>query len=114
VHGRFEVNSDGTKNLVAWLAPVLPGKRFVYTGTLASVDQNYPTQPASETTPCRPKTPYGRTKLEAEEYLCRCSQEIGFEFTILRLCTIVGRGYRAGGMFSLFLDLLRKRSTSMP
>ena len=105
------VNTEGTKNLINWLGRSLSGKRFVYTGTLASMDrQGRPVGPMSESTRCFPKTPYGRTKLEAEQIIQAQRSHLNFDYTILRLCTILGHGFRSGGMFDVFPQLLRKKS----
>lgn len=108
---RFEVNSDGTCQLLNWLGSSLKGKRVIYTGTLASVDlEDLRLAPVTEATPCTPKTPYGRTKLLGEEWVRKKAAEFGYDYTILRLCTIVGRGYRPGGMFGVLPQLLRRDS----
>lgn len=104
----FRVNSEGTEALLDWLGPSLRGKRFVYTGTLASVDRDRPVGPITEATPCTPKTAYGQTKLLGEESICSRHAGLGFDYTILRLCTIIGRGYRPGGMFGQCPELLEK------
>lgn len=110
--GPFEVNSHGTENLLNWLGNSLKGKRFIYASTLASIDRNLPVGPATEDTPCRPLTAYGQTKLEGERIIHRGSNEFGYTFTILRLCTIVGKGFRSGGMFGVLPELLAKGSLS--
>lgn len=106
--GPFHVNSEGTRNLLRWLGPGLKGKRVVYTGTLASVDRDAARGPITEDTPCTPKTAYGRTKLEGEQIVRTAAGELGYDFTILRLCTIIGPGFRTGGMFGIFPRLLSK------
>lgn len=104
---RIAVNAAGTKNLLDWLGPSFLRKRLVYTGTLASMDRRgRPVGPMSESTPCFPKTSYGRTKLEAEQIIRAQSSHLGFDYTILRLCTILGRDFRSGGMFDVFPQLL--------
>jgi len=106
---QFQVNSLGTRYLLDWLGPQLRGKRFVHTGTLASVDRDLPTGPITEATPCTPRTAYGQTKLFGEECVRSRHAELGFDYTILRLCTIVGPGYRPAGMFGRCPELLAKR-----
>jgi nucleoside-diphosphate-sugar epimerase len=72
--------------------------------------QGRPIGPMSESTVCFPKTSYGRTKLEAEQIIQAQSSRFGFDYTILRLCTILGRDFRSGGMFDVFPQLLRKNA----
>ena len=108
--GPFHVNSDGTRNLLTWLGGSLKGKRVIYTGTLASIDRDRAVGPATEETPCTPKTPYGKTKLEAEKIVNSMSRTHGFDYTTLRLCTIIGRGFRKGGMFGVFPRMLANGS----
>ena len=104
--GPFRVNSEGTRHLIEWLGSGLRGRRFVYTGTLASVDRDRPVGPITETTPCTPKTAYGQTKLLGEECIRSRRAKFGFDYTILRLCTIIGPGFRPGGMFGRCPELL--------
>ena len=107
----ISVNTEGTKNLLNWLGQGLSGKRLVYTGTLATMDRRgRPVGPMSESTLCFPKTPYGRTKLEAEQIIQTQSSHLHFDYTILRLCTILGHNFRSGGMFDVFPQLLQKKS----
>ena len=111
---RFETNDRGTQNLIAWLEPGLrqPGARLVFTGTLASVDRDYPRTPLDETDPCHPRMPYGLTKWQAEQLVEAEAKRLGFEWVILRLCTIVGPGFRPGGMFGVFEKLLAQGAIS--
>lgn len=106
--GPFEVNSTGTKLLLDWLGPELRGKRVIYAGTLASIDRRHGEGGVNEATPCAPLTTYGRTKLEGERWIESQAASLGYHYSILRLCTIVGRGYRAGGMFGVFPEMLRR------
>ena len=106
--GAFELNNKGTENLLEWLGQSLRGKLVVYTGTLASVDRDRAEGPIGAETPCTPKTVYGRTKLEGEEILRRAADKYGFDYVILRLCTIIGKDFRPGGMFEIFPQLLAR------
>ena len=106
----FRVNSEGTRNLLRWLGPTLRGRHVVAAATLASVDHPRFGCPVDETTVCHPRTPYGRTKLQGETHLRDLHPELGYTFTILRLCTIIGTGYRLTGMFGLLPGMLRRRA----
>jgi len=103
---QMRVNSEGTRHLLDWLGGSLRGKRLVFTGTMASYDRDRPWGPIDERTPCTPRTPYGTTKLLAEESIRSRAPELEYTFTILRLCTVLGPEYRAGGMFGIFPQML--------
>jgi len=62
----FEVNAQGTRNLVE--AALARGglERFVYVSSLAAVGPSADGTPVSENAEPRPVTQYGRSKLEAE------------------------------------------------
>jgi nucleoside-diphosphate-sugar epimerase len=111
-NGNYRVNSDGTRNLLHWLGANLRGKRVIHAGTLASVDNPAPDRPIDERRACLPRTPYGRTKLAGENYVRALQAELGYDYTILRLCTIMGPGYRPGGMFGLLPSLLSRNALS--
>lgn len=108
----FSVNDVGTRNLIHWLGPALAGKRLIFTSTLAVVDRPHPRGPITESTPCTPLTRYGQTKLRAEEEVRLGRTRFGYDFTILRLCTIIGQGFRPGGMFGVCPQLLAKGALS--
>ncbi len=104
---RVRVNDRGTERLLRALAPLLHGTRVVYSGTLGSVDRiRADDTPLSEDCLCKPRTIYGLTKLNAESILLRYAKRFGFEWTILRLCTVYGPGYRPGGMFDKLAESL--------
>lgn len=105
---RMASNDAGTRNLLEWLSDKLTGKRLIFTGTLASVDRDFPTGPLDEATPCHPKTAYGRGKLAAEDAIRSGRTLFGYDYTILRVCTAMGRGYRPGGMFGVFPEMLAR------
>jgi nucleoside-diphosphate-sugar epimerase len=106
----FSVNDIGTRNLLEWLGLRLRGKRLVFASSLACVDRDRPSGPITEATPCTPRTPYGRTKLKAEEEVRQRRAEFGYDFTILRLCTIIGSGFRPTGMFGLCPSMLARNA----
>jgi UDP-glucose 4-epimerase len=105
------INDVGAERLLEELGPRLAGKHVVYTSTIAAVDSFPPhTGRITDETPCLPRTVYGITKLRAETILKRCAKKYGFTWTILRLPTVYGPGYRPGGMFDVFAkDLPRDK-----
>jgi nucleoside-diphosphate-sugar epimerase len=104
----FRVNTDGTRDLLSWLGGALRGKQVVYTSTLACVDNPRFGHGVDETTTCHPRLAYGRSKLAGELVIRERQPELGFDYTILRLCTVVGSGYRPTGMFGLLPPLLAR------
>jgi nucleoside-diphosphate-sugar epimerase len=91
------INVQGTTNLLASLQGTMRGKRVVFTSTSAAVDRTgRPRGPLTETSRCRPRTAYGRTKLAAERLLQQWCAAEGAEFTIARLTTLYGPGVRTG------------------
>jgi nucleoside-diphosphate-sugar epimerase len=67
------INTDGTKNLVcALLALKMPLKRFVYISSLSimgAIREQQPYTEILESDKPQPNTAYGKSKLEAEEWL---------------------------------------------
>lgn len=91
------INVQGTQNLLDTLAGQLRGKRVVFTSTSAAVDRRRrPRGPLTESSPCHPRTPYGRTKLRAEALLREWCAREGARYTITRLTTLYGPGVRTG------------------
>jgi nucleoside-diphosphate-sugar epimerase len=92
------INVLGTANLLNSLKGQMRGKRIVFTSTSAAVDRTSRPRgkPLTETSPCRPRTAYGRTKLAAEKLLQEWCAAEGAEYTICRLTTLYGPGVRTG------------------
>ncbi len=105
------VNDVGTDRLMSALKSLLHGKRVVYPGSMACVDRSHPDNtPQAEDYPCKPRIIYGQTKLKGEHIIQRHAKETGFDWTILRLPTVYGPGYRSGGMFNILAESLRHGS----
>jgi nucleoside-diphosphate-sugar epimerase len=100
------VNDRGTAHLLDWIKPVSAGARVVYTSSVAVLDrQERPCGPLTETSPCTPRTPYGRSKLRGEEFIRARAEAEGYTYTIPRLTTIYGPGAKAGGLFDELFHL---------
>lgn len=69
----FRINTEGTKNLVgAILALRMPIKRFIFISSLSifgAIKEEQPYQEISEHDIPKPNTAYGKSKLQAEQYL---------------------------------------------
>jgi UDP-N-acetyl-alpha-D-quinovosamine dehydrogenase len=101
------VNDAGTRRLLSQLS--LGTRRVVFTSTLAVAD-NAPRGEITPTTVCSPRTAYGRTKLAAESIVREICRREGAAWTILRLPTLYGRGYRQHGMFDVLAAKLARGS----
>ena len=85
------INTEGTKNLVLALQQLkMPVKRFVYLSSLSvfgAIREQQPYEEIRETDTPRPNTEYGRSKLEAEQWLDTLKD---FPYVILRPTGVYG------------------------
>jgi len=96
------VNDRGTQYLIEALGERLTGRRVLYFGSCASFDCfTPPPSGIAEEQPCHPLTIYGQTKLRGETILQEQADRFGYTWTILRLPTVYGPGYRPGGLFDI-------------
>ena len=95
-------NDLGTQHLIQALGPLGPDCHVLFTSSVAVMDHRSEySQPLTEETPLysTPCTPYGRSKLRAEEWLRDRAEKEGFSLTILRLVTVYGSGPRPTSIF---------------
>ncbi len=95
----FAVNFEGTRNLVEALLAARPPRRFVFASSLAASGPAPRCEGRSESDPCVPVCPYGRSKRMAELYLEALADRM--PATIVRLPLVYGPGSR-GGLFAYF------------
>ncbi|GAB4528300.1 MAG: NAD-dependent epimerase/dehydratase family protein [Pleurocapsa sp.] len=99
------VNVTGTKNLVKQsLAAGV--KRFIFISSIGAV-ATLSDRILTEETPPQPDTPYGRSKLEAEQALVKLTENTAMSWTILRPTLVYGEG-NPGNMANL-LKLIQLR-----
>jgi len=94
------INTEGTQNLVrAIIALKMPLRRFVYISSLSimgAIREQQPYTEILESDEARPNTAYGRSKLEAEQWLCLLNEKLEmrneelFPFVILRPTGVYG------------------------
>ena len=98
-----QVYLDGTRNLIAWLAPT-GLKKFVYTSSTSVYGQTDGSV-VKETSPVEPSSPTSRCLVETEKLLLDTAQAQKFPAVILRVSGIYGpeRGH-------LFLQYLRNEA----
>ena len=86
------INTEGTKNLVDALLEVgMPLKRFVFISSLSifgAIKEQQPYDEIRETDTPQPNTAYGKSKLEAEQYLAPLGAR--FPYIILRPTGVYG------------------------
>jgi dihydroflavonol-4-reductase len=75
----FRVNTGGTENLLRACEERQIGlNRFVLVSSQAAVGPSGSRTPLVEDDPCRPITPYGRSKYEAEQLVRQAGERIGY------------------------------------
>jgi UDP-glucose 4-epimerase len=106
------VNVEGTNNLLKTLSGHLRGTRVLMTSTSAAVDRRKRPggRPLTESSPCQPRTGYGRTKLAAENIIKESCSKEGATYTIARLTTLYGPKVRTG-LVPVLADGLRQGKT---
>ena len=93
----YKINTEGTKNLVRALINLrMPLKRFVYVSSLSifgDIREQQPYQEICETDTPRPNTDYGRSKLQAEQWLDSLLEDESsesFPYVVLRPTGVYG------------------------
>lgn len=99
------VNVDGTVALAE--SAVRAGvERFVFLSSVATFGSD-PAGIVNDDTPARPDTPYGLTKLEAEQQLADIRVRTGLDVVALRAPAVLGPGMRGNPL--RLLGLVRRR-----
>jgi nucleoside-diphosphate-sugar epimerase len=86
----FKVNTQGTVNL-AKAALAAGAQQFIFISSIGAMATLSPER-LTEETPCQPDTPYGRSKLAAEQALIDLAQGSPMAYTILRPTLVYGPG----------------------
>src|SRR5712691_8763889 len=95
----FDVNVNGGRKVVE-RALKSGVERFVYSSTASVYGPT--TGIVDETSPCRPISPYGESKLQGERFCLDASRTGGMNSTVLRLGTVYG--YSVGMRFDTVVD----------
>jgi nucleoside-diphosphate-sugar epimerase len=104
-------NIEATQNLLE-AAKGLNLKKFIYASS-SSVYGNCPDLPMSETSPLLPLSPYGVTKLAAENLCLLYHSNYGVPSISLRFFTVYGPGQRPDMAFHKFFKAIA-RGTEIP
>ncbi len=85
-----KVNTQGTANLVK--QSIAAGvKHFIFISSIGAMATLSP-QTLNENSPCNPDTPYGKSKLQAEQALINLASNSNMTWTILRPTLVYGPG----------------------
>lgn len=104
-----EINVTGTLTLLE-IARKFKVKKFVYSSS-AAVYGDTEILPVSEDIPAKPKSPYGISKLTAEQYVLLYNELFGIQTTALRYFNVYGPRQKLSeyaGVILIFLENLRK------
>lgn len=86
----FRVNTEGTENLVK--QSIQAGvKHFIFISSVGAI-ATLSNQALTENSSCNPDTPYGRSKLQAEQALINLAHSSQMTWTILRPTLVYGAG----------------------
>lgn len=99
-------NIEITQNLLE-AAKEVPVKRFIFASS-SSVYGDSPDLPMSETSPLYPYSPYGVTKLAAENLCSLYFKNFGIPVISLRYFTVYGPGQRPDMAFHKFFKAIRE------
>lgn len=104
------VNVQGTVNLL--LAGGEVGiKKFIFASTGGAIYGNAPTYPITESAPVAPLSPYGLSKLLAEECIHYYARQYNFRYLIFRYPNVYGPRqdpHGEAGVVAIFSQLLRQ------
>ncbi|NCR09960.1 MAG: NAD-dependent epimerase/dehydratase family protein [Microcystis aeruginosa LG13-11] len=89
----IKVNTQGTANLVK--QSIQAGvKHFIFISSIGAMTTQSD-RILTENSPCHPDSPYGRSKLQAEQALIELAKDSNMTWTILRPTLVYGPGNRA-------------------
>jgi len=104
----YQVNLGGLNNLLdACLKNSV--RKIIHFSSSASVGPNLDRKvPVNEDTPCRPISPYSKSKLEGEHVIKKFSKEYGLPIVIIRPPVVYGPGISKSSRVLMFLNLINK------
>jgi UDP-glucose 4-epimerase len=108
----FDANTNiiGTVLLLKYAAS-LNIKKFIFASTGGAMYGDQKMFPAEESHPCQPLSPYGISKLSAENYLNYFNQKHKMNATVLRYSNVYGphqNPHGEAGVVAIFCQLLKK------
>lgn len=107
----YSCNDIGTKNLYKSFGKLGPKTHVIYTGTTAIMaGRKDCSKHFDESSKPQPTNEYGRTKLNAEEFLIEKCKKDKFRLTIARLTTVYGNDPRRNSLFDMMKKMVLKKS----
>lgn len=109
----YEVNVLGTANVLLCFGQFGKGKnkKFIFSSTGGAIYGEPKKIPAPETTPAKPLSPYGLSKLLGEELIEFYSRTYGFNYFIFRYPNVYGPRQNPkgeAGVVAIFGDLMKQ------
>jgi nucleoside-diphosphate-sugar epimerase len=104
----YRVNFEGTKNLLDEAATSGSVQRFVFYSTMLTVGVADTTRFLDETTPYRPDTLYGESKVAGEKVVIAECARTGIPYTIIRPTSVYGPW--GGAPYDSFFRTVKSRS----
>jgi UDP-glucose 4-epimerase len=108
--GYYRTTVGGMRELLAAL-PDHGGVRVVFASSVKAHGESTSVEGVDESSPCAPTTPYGRSKLEAEELLRNSG--VGLQATVLRLAMVYGPGQK-GNLSEMIRAITCRRFPPIP
>ena len=105
-------NDVGTENLIRSISPLGANSHVVFTSTTAVMDNRVDLDKPLAASPSvkQPFSPYGQSKLRAEEFLRAEAARQGFRLSIVRLCTVYGPQPRPNTLFDVLNREVARKS----
>lgn len=104
----YQVNLMGLNNLLTTCLKSTV-RKIIHFSSSSSVGPNQDENtPIDENTPCRPVTPYGKSKLEGEYTIRRFAKENSLPIVIIRPPLVYGPGVSKSSRVLMFLNLINK------
>ncbi|OGS45440.1 MAG: hypothetical protein A2539_09935 [Elusimicrobia bacterium RIFOXYD2_FULL_34_15] len=102
----FRINTESTRQLLE-IAKIKKVRRIIFYSTVSVYGKDSDFH-ADEDTMCNPKTPYGKSKYEAEKYILESSKNGGPEGVVLRFPVVYGP-FDRGNVASLIKAVYKKQ-----
>ncbi len=107
----LEVNILGTLHLLRAFGRLKNARKFIFASTGGAMYGTPTRLPVSEATLPQPLSPYGLSKLLAEETITFYARTFGFEFIIFRYANVYGprqNSHGEAGVVAIFMEQMRR------